>query len=125
MNIENKKCKFNLGIEMEASGSRTNKPYNLHLYFFSHCISISPVRYYIPLRFSIGFRSVKTNAYINLGFFSWNFVAEYKSNELIRTLSSIMVGACLSRFCISVVNIGKVDNKKYYLFPIRGGKLWL
>lgn len=108
MNIVKSKCKFNLGIEMEASGSKTDKLFNIHFYFINRVISISPTNKYIPLRFAFGSRSVKGNLYINFGFLDWNLLLNYRSKELVRRLKLMINNPCIPRLSASMINIGKV-----------------
>ena len=120
MKIIFKKCKFNLGLEMEASASKTNKPYNLHIYLFFLSISISPIKYYVPIRISFGLREIKTNFYINIGLLNYNLMIQYMSEALVHELYALVIDPHISQFSIYLNNINNVKNKKFYLFPIVG-----
>lgn len=117
MNIENKTCRFNLGFEMEASGSKTINPYNFHIYLCNKCISISPTKFSFPLRLAFGFRKSKQNVYLNFGILDWNILFEYKGKELMKELTNIIKNICPNKFTISIINILKVQNNKFYIIP--------
>lgn len=120
MNIENKVCSFNFGIEQDASGSNVkSKPYNMHLYFCKKCVSISPVGYLFPIRFAFGKREVKTNFYLTLGFCKYNLKFDYKSKKLINALSKIIKGVCPNRFTVYFQKIDKVNEKRLYIIPYK------
>jgi hypothetical protein len=113
MNKNNKACKFNLGLEMEASGSKTSKKYNLHFYILKMCYSLSPTNIYVPLRFSFGLRNADTNFYINFGIFDYNFLFEYRSKKLIEELSYLIENLNKNKITFSISNINKIGHKEY------------
>lgn len=117
MNTVRGTCKFNFGFEMEASGSKGDKPFNMHCYWFHKYISFSPTKKFFPFRLAFGSRQANLNFYINIGILNWNFLIEYKSKEFINELQLIIKNICKNKFTISIVNILKVKNKKFYIWP--------